>query len=249
MKCKLCGKKTTEYKKLKNGIICSDCLELVRSLFADHDETLRHLTDKQFKHAKRIITTPKHPWFGSIDGIKVGIDAMQVNDWEIQYRHIQNIELTFHPKEYGTGKLHAKGNIGIKIETNHPHIIFEDIVIENTDVEYRIGGREIHYIYPRGISGIVEEIMSIILNKTYNMKDFYDRRQAYKTKEKQKEKQETEFDKAKKMFGVEIPYTQEVLKLIRNQLVIENHPDHGGSTEKCAEINRAYDLLVRFATK
>lgn len=247
MKCKLCGRKATEYKKIRNGAVCQSCLNVMPVILSDNDDALKKLTDKQLKNTKRIITKPKNPYFGKIDGIKVGIDAMQINEWEIQYRHIKNIELNFHPKDYGTGNLHVKGDIGIKIETNHPHILFEDILAENQDIEYRIGGKDIHYIYPKNMSIMIGKIMNTINTHTYNMRAFYDEVQLQKQKKAEKENKETEFDKAKRMFGVEIPYTIGLLKTIRNQLVLENHPDQGGSAEKCAEINRYYDLLARFA--
>ena len=94
MKCKLCGRKATEYKKIRNGAVCQSCLNVMPVILSDNDDALKKLTDKQLKNTKRIITKPKNPYFGKIDGIKVGIDAMQINEWEIQYRHIKNIELS-----------------------------------------------------------------------------------------------------------------------------------------------------------
>ena len=60
--------------------------------------------------------------------------------------------------------------------------------------------------------------------------------------------QESDFDKALRVFGVKLPFSSADLKKRRNELVRKNHPDHGGTNEKMIEINKAYDLLKRYAS-
>ena len=55
------------------------------------------------------------------------------------------------------------------------------------------------------------------------------------------------FDKAKNLFGVEIPYTANDIKAARNKLLKEHHPDNnGGSEEMCKKINEYYALLLKY---
>ena len=61
-------------------------------------------------------------------------------------------------------------------------------------------------------------------------------------------RQESDFDKALRVFGVKLPFSSADLKKRRNELVRKNHPDHGGTNEKMIEINKAYDLLKRYAS-
>jgi hypothetical protein len=56
------------------------------------------------------------------------------------------------------------------------------------------------------------------------------------------------FRKAKLMYLVEIPYTMETIKKKRKELVKKNHPDMGGSEAICADVNRMFDVLVKFAS-
>lgn len=60
--------------------------------------------------------------------------------------------------------------------------------------------------------------------------------------------QESDFDKALRVFGLKLPFSSADLKKRRNELVKKNHPDHGGTNEKMIEINKAYELLKRYAS-
>lgn len=74
----------------------------------------------------------------------------------------------------------------------------------------------------------------------------YKRQQEYKTRENQGQPK-TEFDIAKELFDLEIPYTEKELKEKRNLLIKKIHPDAGGSDEDAALINGYYELLKKFA--
>ena len=57
------------------------------------------------------------------------------------------------------------------------------------------------------------------------------------------------FDKALDIFGInEVPSAEE-LKSLHKKLALKNHPDRGGSVEKMAEINAAYDILSKNTEK
>lgn len=60
--------------------------------------------------------------------------------------------------------------------------------------------------------------------------------------------QESDFDRALRVFGLKLPFSSADLKKRRNELVKKNHPDHGGTNEKMIEINKAYELLKRYAS-
>lgn len=55
------------------------------------------------------------------------------------------------------------------------------------------------------------------------------------------------FDKAKSLFGLEIPFSESDLKKRRNVLIKSAHPDAGGSEEEAVIINEYYDILKKFA--
>jgi len=60
--------------------------------------------------------------------------------------------------------------------------------------------------------------------------------------------QESDFDKALRVFGLKLPFSSADLKKRRNELIKKNHPDYGGTNEKMIEINKAYELLKRYAS-
>ena len=65
--------------------------------------------------------------------------------------------------------------------------------------------------------------------------------------QRRRQSSKSPLDNAKDLFHVEMPFTKEQIKTIRNELLKKHHPDAGGSLEKCQEINTAYDLLLKFA--
>lgn len=59
----------------------------------------------------------------------------------------------------------------------------------------------------------------------------------------------SEFDEAKQLFGVQMPYTSNEIKNRRNMLLKKFHPDNkDGSIEMCQKINTSYDLLQKFVS-
>lgn len=73
------------------------------------------------------------------------------------------------------------------------------------------------------------------------------RRERQQQEQRRRQSSKSPLDNAKDLFHVEMPFTKEQIKTIRNELLKKHHPDAGGSLEKCQEINTAYDLLLKFA--
>ncbi len=48
-----------------------------------------------------------------------------------------------------------------------------------------------------------------------------------------------------RVLGLDPSAEDEVVKLVYRHLSREHHPDHGGSAERMAEINRAYEAICR----
>lgn len=54
-------------------------------------------------------------------------------------------------------------------------------------------------------------------------------------------------EKARRIFGLYGEFTVNGLKAVRRSLMKKNHPDQGGSEERAREINAAYDILLPLA--
>ena len=251
MKCKICGKQNTDVYKIKDGVICATCIRSMTPLIRDLPRIARNLTFEQLKKTNKVLTRGTEVPFCHWENMYICEHAIQIHSWEVKLKQIKSIELDFHPHAYGNGKYKAVGDLTIKIETIKPNIKVEDVIADNVQIEYRIAGKEIKYIFPIALVNMVNRIRQAISSKNYSMGDLKEEMRLRREKREQRvrqERQQTEFDKAKDLFGINIPYSIEQLKEIRNKLIKENHPDQGGSSEKCAEINTAYDLLERFAT-
>lgn len=246
MKCEMCGKEIYQKTKTRSGCICANCYNSLPIVIRKNGSKL---SAKEICEIRKIITNHKSESFTKCENIYICDESIQINEWEVKFKDLRKIELNFHPKAVGNGRNMAYGILSVIIETKKPHIIIEEAFMD-TKVEYRITGKTIHYFYPNTLKNMFDRIQMIIDNKTYNMKDL---REEMRIKREQRNKQapkdkDTPFDIAKKLYGVEIPYTEDLLKEIRNRLIKENHPDQGGSAEFCAKINSAYDLLRKFAS-
>ncbi len=239
--CKLCGKINTEKNKIKNGYICDVCYSLLPDVVK---LSVRDIDDIHLKALKKMMTKHKSPYFLKCENVYICEDGIQINEWEMKFKFMDKIYLKFHPTDYDNGRFKAKGKLGVVIETINPHMIIEEPFMEMS-VEYRIHEKDIVYIIPESANSIFREIQKILDNKKYSLKEF--REKYYMGKHDNNKKQDTAFDKAKRLYNVELPYTEEMLRHIRKRLIMEVHPDQGGSAEKSAEINNAFDLLVRFA--
>lgn len=57
----------------------------------------------------------------------------------------------------------------------------------------------------------------------------------------------SEYEKALKFYGLQMPFTKEELKNKRRQLMKKAHPDAGGNTEEAEKVNVYYDILIKYA--
>lgn len=78
------------------------------------------------------------------------------------------------------------------------------------------------------------------------------RQEQQKQSQQQKQKNNpqqhtTEFEKAKALYKVEMPYTKEELNKKKKILLKKYHPDNGGDIHIAVEINSSYELLLKFA--
>ena len=135
------------------------------------------------------------------------------------------------------------------IETTEPKIQIEEPFI-STEIRYYISGKDISYSYPTNIQQMFTNIQQVIDEGTFEMLKFKPNKEEYHKHQQANRnggKRMTEFERAKTLYEVEIPFTVEEINKKKKELMKKYHPDLGGDTEKAIEINAAYDLLVKFA--
>ena len=251
MICKICGKDTIEYRQIKNGNICTGCYnELPRSF----KENIQKINTKQLASAKKILhkaTSKSWAVCNNIATVSICDHSIQIDKIEIMLKDIKSIKLNYHPKSNGSRQGYAYGMITIIIETAEPHIMIEEPFMM-ADVAYYINGKTIAYSYPTKIQQMFTNIQEVINNKTYDTSSFKPHKESAHTKSTnkgaaQRPRPTTEFERAKMLYEVEIPFTVEQINKKKKELMKKNHPDIGGDPAKAVEINAAYDLLVKFA--
>ena len=246
MICKLCGKDTIEKKQIKDGYICPECYRVLPRSFRDN---AKKITIKQLSSAKKIIK-PKYskPW-AICESVKICNTSIQIDNWEIELKNIKSIKLNFHPKNSGSKDGYVYGVVTLLIETTEPKIQIEEPFI-STEIRYYISGKDISYSYPTNIQQMFTNIQQVIDEGTFEMLKFKPNKEEYHKHQQANRnggKRMTEFERAKTLYEVEIPFTVEEINKKKKELMKKYHPDLGGDTEKAIEINAAYDLLVKFA--
>lgn len=248
MICKICGKDTIENNKLKNGYICNDCFNALPRSFK---ENISKITTKQLLSAKKIIRKATATPWAVCESVKICADSIQIAEWEISLKDIKKIGMNFHPKQYGSKQGSAYGMITIVIETVAPKIMIEEPFIQ-TEIGYYINGKEIVYSYPSKIQLMLSNVQSVIDDKSYNTEKFKPKKEEThrsngRSATHNHGRKLTEFERAKALYEVEIPFTLEEINKKKKELMKKYHPDLGGDTEKAIEINAAFDLLEKFA--
>lgn len=263
MKCKYCGNKKIKAVKFKNGCLCEVCYNALPNVIKYNVDKVS--ADEVCK-IKDIITKHKSTAFVKYGNFGVCEESLQINEWEIKYKNISKIYLSFHPRAVGNYKNTAYGKMCVVIETRKPCIIIEDILAD-TNLEYKINGMSISYYFPISYYDMVKRLQSIIDDKSYNMKALKEemkrKREEKEKREERKRREEKErrekdnkrfksetniqLQAAEKLYGIKSPYTIQTIRSIRTKLIKINHPDQGGDTKQCALINSAFDLLKRYA--
>lgn len=258
MKCKVCDnrlrKKSVKNIRFKSGCMCVSCYNTLPNVIKNNIDRIS--VDEVVK-IKKILTEHKTPTFAKCGSFYMCENAVQVNEWEIKLKDIRKIYLSFHPKTAGHRKNMAYGKMGIVIETVKPHIIMEDILWDE-ELEYKISGEFIDYVFPKNILNMINRIQKAIDDKTYSLKAYKEEMRREKEERERKERRNKDTKEnvskafidlkvAERLYGVEIPYTLDTIKAIKTNLIKKMHPDQGGSTELCALINSSFDILKKYA--
>ena len=250
MICKLCGRDVIEKINCKKGYICQDCFNKLPHSFQN---SINKLTVEQLRKSKEILHRRiGKPWavcesFGLCD------KSVQLGTFEVALTDIDKIHLNFHPLKKGGGEDLVYGIITIVINTIEPKMRIEEPLLK-TEVKYYISGKNISYVFPHNIALMINNIQVAIDRKIYDSTGFKPAKEkAREEREKagdpiKRKNRATEFALAKKLFGVEIPYTKEEIIEKKRTLLKKFHPDNGGSVEETIKINKAYEVLEKYVS-
>ena len=87
-------------------------------------------------------------------------------------------------------------------------------------------------------------------NQNQNQEKNYNQQQGSRNNQKNSRQGSgvaSEYEKALKFYGLQMPFTKEELKNKRRQLMKKAHPDAGGNTEEAEKVNVYYDILMKYA--
>lgn len=152
------------------------------------------------------------------------------------------------------------------LETKNPHWLLEEPLMDHEiAVQYSIYGDAITYRYTPEMEWTICELQNAIskghsfwgIINALNEKRKKEQEQARnekrgKNKNPNQERKITDFERAKKLYGLEIPYTMEELHRRKRALLKNVHPDQSNdpkATEKAQEINRLFDVLKQYADR
>jgi len=252
MICKICGKDIAgDTVKIKKGRICRGCYN---SLPMSFKQSAAKLTAADIKDGMTIVKGKYSTPWATCEGIGICYQSIQVNGFEIRLKDIKKIRLNFHPDKRGSSEGYVRGEVCVTITTVNPCMEIEEPFFRG-EVKYYISGREIYYSYPTNVQQMFGKLQYNIDHGIYDTdnlrtkkkKDEGRTRDEYH-RQKQKEAAKTEFEAAKELFGVRMPFTMEVLEKQKKALAKLYHPDMtGGDDTMFKKVMNAYDLLVKYA--
>lgn len=174
MRCKICGRNSPRYAKIRKGVICEDCYDSMPRLIKDN---VYDLTSRQILNSCRIMkrTSDRKGYWAYVgmwddeNPILFANDRLSVKDTEILYSDLDDISLVFHPVSRQLGN-HVSGRSVLRIKTLKPKIILEielpfkgySLDAEES-IRYDIYGDEISYRFygiDKYVVKIVKEIIS-----------------------------------------------------------------------------------------
>lgn len=245
MICKLCGKDTVNKQQVKDGSICPECYNALPRSFK---ESAKKITVKQIAAAKKVIKKCYSKAWATCESVKICNNSIQIDNWEIELKNLNKVGLNFHPKNKGAENGYAYGMVTVVLETKEPKMRIEEPFM-CTEVRYYITGKEISYSYPNNIQSMFVKIQGVIDDGSFDTASFKPHRKPLsgKKQDDQSRQQMTEFERAKALYEVEIPFTKKDLNKKRKELSKSCHPDNGGSPSQIREVNAAYELLQKFA--
>lgn len=245
MICKLCGKDTVSKQPVKDGAICPECYNNLPRSFKD---SAKKITVKQIAAAKRVIKKCYSKAWATCESIKICNNSIQIDNWEIELKNLSKVSLNFHPENNGAETGYAYGMVTVVLETKEPQMRIEEPFI-CTEIRYYITGKEISYSYPNNIQSMFVKVQRVIDDGSFDTTCFKPHRQVSggSSPDTQSRQQMTEFERAKTLYDVEIPFTKTDLNKKKRELSKSCHPDNGGSLSQIREVNAAYELLLKFA--
>ncbi len=252
MICKLCGQDVIESVKIKKGYICRDCFEKFPYSFQN---SINKLTLKDLREASdNFIRITANKIWARIKNFGVGDSVIHIDHVEYPLKAIKKIYLNFHPLRQGGSENKAYGTLTVVLITDEPRMRIEEPLLK-TELQYYICGKNISYVFPPTINQLIKNIQSVIDDETYDTSVFKPKKEEAEKARRAKEKEQSmnrekksEFLLAKELYDVEIPYTKDDIISKKRELLKKYHPDNGGTAEQAAQINKAYDLLAKFAS-
>lgn len=258
MICKLCEADSIEKIKIKRGYICKNCYE---SFPIAIKENIRNMTMNELIALNKVIKKRYSASWANCGNIGICLQSIQLGDYEINLGDIKRLYLDFRPKRQGKDKEHAFGTVTLFIELVNPQIRYEEPLFD-TEVKYFISGKDLYISYPGNIQRMFTAINNNIKNGIFDTRNIMPKKKKEEKKDteddkdrgrdgarrrQQEQKAKSEFEEAKELFDVTMPFTKELISVKRKHLLKIHHPDMGGSLDMAEKINVAYELLMKYA--
>lgn len=272
MKCSYCNAESKKMFKIKDGIICEECLNGYPRCMRDYInryqlETLRKIDQTQIF---------KSLTYHNVDFeiLKFGEAAitnyyLKFSDVLIPLNRIASVNVFFRPLSQQKGFLHSLnkkyvyGYVSMKITTTYPRLELQDVIGETTAIQTAPN----HYNLNEECLVIGRKLRNIIDLREESERQNKTLVEAKKNEQRAinmylREKERAEYAEkrlretvkggsnevydAMTLFMLEKPYTQEDVRKQRNRLMKSFHPDGNDISEVYAQkINNAYNILLK----
>ena len=257
MRCKVCGCKSAQYHRIKDGKICLDCFnklplflktDIDKIPFFDLVNLLTIFKEQNFLH--ELLKNEKKAWLTYGD-IAFFNEYVKLGDLYTHVKDIKRIDLTFIPRcDYG---LDCYGDVCLIFELKYKKYRFRTLLAK-CKLKTQISNSKLYVKYPSEIEKIKLYFEKAILDGSFlEVKEIYLRDLKEKKEQESRQKKMKAPDVLKDalaLFQLSFPYSASVLKHRYKELIVRCHPDQAvrDRTLKPEDVNRYYDLLKTYAT-
>lgn len=253
--CMKCGAEFPSFFRLRNGFLCQSCFKDLPTVAKTKKKWRR---DTQYQDLMTTFSDMREPPFWRCGNIQLTMNTLRAGDCCIEAGCLCEVGLQVKTTKFTTAS-QIEGILLLELQTTTGYRIILPIYDQPI---------QLHYcrqpIYPEHIRSFITLVNRALYQSCRNFKTVYDAFFAHhhrsqkqseahqtngqKSSAKNRAKPDQEFIQANRLYHLQHPYSGEILKKTRNELLKKYHPDVGGSSEICQQINQAYTILLKYAT-
>ena len=251
-----CGAEFPTIFRLRNGLLCQTCFQNIPEILKINRKWRKN---SKYQDLINTFSDLKEAPAWMCGNIQLSLLTLHIGDCRIEAKNIRSVGLDIKTTRFVSAS-QIEGILLLDIETATGYRITVPVYDHPIVLNYRQ-----QIIYPDILQRFVKIMNQALKNGCRNFSavytalygrtshsDWHRASDSQNTHRQQSSRQQNnpdrEFVLANRIYQMQRPYTNEALKKTRNILLKKYHPDVGGSSEICQQINQSYKILLKYTS-